>query len=211
VHDIRSLSLPASWYLIITTVVRRMRDPHTPNSLELRRQPPTSMSTTSSQYYRSAGSHSHYPSFSANDHEQLYTLASWHQDPNHASYAGPPSAPFLHYSQAGASSVSHPSSAPQNWPAVYSRQGLQGWVQSVGDDVYAPRSSIPYDAAEGSAPVPHPNAEALRQYQQQQTLNTNQDIALNPPDDAYRSTNGFHELRISSVGAQVYKPCCVLR
>ena len=162
--------------------------------------------STSSQYYRSANTHSHYPNFSANNHEHLYVLAaaSWHQDPNHASYTGPPSAPYLHYPQGGADSVSHSSSASasQSWSAGYARQNNQAWDQSVGDHAFASRSAIPYDAAEGSASVPHPQPVASRQYQHQQTLNTRQDLPLSPPGNAYRRTDRFPELQISSVGVQ---------
>jgi hypothetical protein len=203
-HGIQFLSLSASQCLILTTVTRRMRDQHTLDSRELRSQPPASMSTTSSQYYRSADAHSHYPSFPANDHEHLYALASWPQDPNHASYAGPPSAPFLHYPPGGADSVAHHSSAPQPWPSTYSRQGqgLQAWVQSAGNDSYTSRSNGPYDAAEGSTTVPHHHVEDLRQYQHGESLRTRQEILLNPPNEVYRNTIGPPELRTSSVRVQ---------
>jgi hypothetical protein len=180
-----------------------MRDQHTLNSRELRSQPLASMSTTSSQYYRSADAHSHYPNFPANDHEHLYALASWHQDPNHTSYAGPPSAaPFLLYPPSGADSVPHQSSAPQPWPSTYSRQGLQNWVQSGGNDNYTSRSNVPYDAAEGSTTVPHQHLEALRQYPHGETLRTRQELPLNTPNEVYRNTSGLPELQTSSVCAQ---------
>jgi hypothetical protein len=164
------------------------------------------MSATSSQYYRSASAHSHYPNFPTNNNEQLYALAaaSWHQDPDHASYAGPASATFLHYAHAGADSGGHTSassSAPLPWPTGYARQDLQGWEQPASDHTYASRSDIHYGAAEGSATVPHPTASASRQYQQQQTLNTRQDLPLTPSCDTYRSTDRFQELRITSVCA----------
>jgi hypothetical protein len=162
------------------------------------------MSATSSQYYRSAGAHSHYPNFPANNNEQLYALAaaSWPQDPEHASYAGPASATFLHYAHAGADSGAHTSassSAPLPWPTSYARQDLQGWEQPAGDHTYASRSEVQYGAAEGSATVPHPTASASRQYQQQQTLNTRQGLPLSPSCETYRSTDRFQDLRITSV------------
>jgi hypothetical protein len=178
-----------------------MRDQHTLNSGELRSQPPASMSTTSSQYYRSADAHSHYPNFPANDHEHLYALASWHQDPNHASYTGPPSAaPFLLYPPSGADSVPHQSSTPQPWPSTCSRQGLQNWGQPGGNENYTSRSNIPYDAAEGSTTVPHQHYEALRQYQHGEILRTRQELPLNSPNDFHRNTSGLPGSQISSVG-----------
>jgi hypothetical protein len=166
------------------------------------------MSAASSQYYRSASTHSHYPNFPPNNHEHLYALtaASWHQDPEHASYAGPPStATFLHYPHGGADSVTHPpasSSAPQAWSTSYARPDLQVWEQTGGDQTYASRSAVHYGAAEGSATVPHPAPEAPRQYQQQQRMNTRPDFPLDPLCDTYRSTDRFHELQITSVCAQ---------
>jgi hypothetical protein len=165
------------------------------------------MSATSSQYYRSASSH--YPNFPANNHEHLYALAaaSWHQDPDNASYTGPASATFLHYAHGGAGSVAHTSassSALQPWPAGYVRQDLQAWEQPGGDHTYASRSAVHYGAAEGSGTVPHPTAEASRQYQQQQpTLSSRQELPLSPLCDTYRSTDRFQELRITSVRVQI--------
>jgi hypothetical protein len=167
------------------------------------------MSAASSQYYRSASTHSHYPNFPANNHEHLYALAaaSWHQDPEHASYVADPPATdtFLHYSNGGADSVAHSSassSAPQAWPTSYSRPDLQGWEQPGSDHTYASRSAVHYGAAEGSATVPHPASGASRQYQQHQRMNTRPGFPLNPLCDTYDSTDRFHELRISSVCAQ---------
>jgi hypothetical protein len=150
------------------------------------------MSTTSSQYYRSADTHSHYPNFPANNHEHVYALAaSWHQDPNHASYVGPPSATFLHYPHGGADSVAQPSSAHQAWSTSYARPELQGWEQSGGDHVYASRPAVPFDAAEGSASVPQSTAQASRQYQQEQTLHQRSQIPLSPIGDGYRNTDNY--------------------
>jgi hypothetical protein len=159
------------------------------------------MSTTSSQYYRSANAHphSHYSSFPAGTHDHLYALASWPQDAHHASYAGPPSAPFLHYPQAGADSVSQPSSAPPPWTAPYSRHGLPGWGPSAGDDNYTSRPTPLYQAAEGSASVSHQDVEASRQYQHGHTLRIGQNMPLMSPGNVYRSTRGQAELRASSV------------
>jgi hypothetical protein len=187
-------------------VTGRMKDSHAYNFAQLRSSPPAAMSAASSQYYRSADAHSHYAGFPANSHEHVYGLASWHQDANHASYAGPPSAPFLHYPQAGVESVSHPSSsaaaaAPQPWAATYSRQGLPGcWGPSGGDDSYASRTPPPYhEAAEGSAPGSRQNLQAPRQYQHGQTLRIGQNVPLISPGQVYRSTSGLPELRASSV------------
>jgi hypothetical protein len=162
------------------------------------------MSATSSQYYRSASTHSHYPGFPANSPEHVYALAApWHQDPNHSSYTGPPSATFLHYPQGGADSVSHASSAPQAWSTAYARQELQAWGQSASDPAYASRSTVSYDAVEGSASVPHAAPEASRQYQHQhqhqQTLNPRAELPLSPLGDTYRNTDKFHEPRITPV------------
>jgi hypothetical protein len=161
------------------------------------------MSTTSSQYYRGAST-SHYTNFPANNHEHLYALAaaSWHQEPDHAPYVGPPSAAFLHYSPGGADSASASSSAPLPWPPGYTRPDLQVWPQPGGNHTYASRSAIHYGAAEGSATVPRPAPEASRQYQPPQILNTRQELPPSPLCDTYRSTDRFHELRIASVCAQ---------
>jgi hypothetical protein len=180
-----------------------MRETHTPDSLKLRRQPPASMSSTSSQYYRSANTHSHYPNFPANNHD-LYALAtSWQQDPNgDPSYTGPPSAPFLHYAQGGLDSAPHQSSTPQAWPAGYAREELQSWHQPGGNPSFASRPAVNYDAVMGSASVPQPTPVASRQYQHQQTLDTRHKIPLNTPSTACRSAQRIHDLRISSVGVQ---------
>jgi hypothetical protein len=172
-------------------------------SSKLGSQPPASMSATSSQYYRSANTHSHYPGFPANNQEHVYALAApWHQDAPHSSYTGPPSAAFLHYPQGGAGSVTHASSPPQAWSTTYARQELQAWGQSAGDHTYAPRPSVSYDAVEGSAPMPHGASQASRQYQHQQTLNTRTDLPLSPMSDGYhRNTDKFHEPRIAPVRA----------
>jgi hypothetical protein len=156
------------------------------------------MSATSSQYYRSADTHSHYPNFSANNNEHLYALAaSWHQDPNHASYAGPPSAPYLHYSHGGADPGVHPASNPQTWPVGYGREDVQGWNHAVGDHAYTSRPALPYDAV-----VPRPISEASQHYQHPQNVNIDPELPLSPRSDAYRSSDRFHSLRITSVGVE---------
>jgi hypothetical protein len=162
------------------------------------------MSTTSSQYYRSANTHSHYPNFPSNNHDHIYALtaASWHQDVSNAPYSGPPSATFLHYSQDGADSVGHTSSAPQTWPSGFVRQDIQEWTQTAGDQTYTPRAAVAYDAVEAAASVPHPPAEASQPYQPQQVLSSRQQLPLAPPSATYRSTDRFHDLRTTSVCIQ---------
>ncbi|KAH8717056.1 hypothetical protein GQ44DRAFT_730183 [Phaeosphaeriaceae sp. PMI808] len=159
------------------------------------------MSTTSSQYYRGANTHPHYPGFSSSNEQQFYVLAaSWQQDPNHAPYTGPPSASFLHYPQGGADSISNSSAAPQPWSGTsYARQNLQGWDQPVSDNTFASRSAGAYDAAGGNAPVPHQqHPEASRQYQQSQILNPRTELDLSPPSEAYQNIDRFNELRTCS-------------
>ncbi|KAH7398986.1 hypothetical protein DE146DRAFT_719152 [Phaeosphaeria sp. MPI-PUGE-AT-0046c] len=161
------------------------------------------MSTTSSQYYRSANTHSHYPNFPANTPEHLYALtaASWHQDVDHAPYTGPPPATFLHYSQDGADSVGHTSSVPQTWPSGFGRQDIQEWTNAAGDQTYPSRPAIPYDATEAGASVPHPPPEASRHYQPQEVLSSRQELPLSPPSATYRTTDRFHDLRTSSANS----------
>jgi hypothetical protein len=182
-----------------------MRVTHTPDSVKLRSQPqPVSMSTTS-QYYRNASAHSHYQNLPNSSQEHLYALATaWQPEPDPASYAGPPPAPFLHYAPGGVDSTSHPASSPRSWPAAYVRQDLQQWTQSVDEQSLAPRSAHPYGAiADGSASVlPLRNDEALPPYQHQPISSSRQGISLSPPGPTYRSAEGFQELRISSVGAR---------
>jgi hypothetical protein len=169
--------------------------------------------STSSQYYRNASTHPHYHDFPANNQEHLYALAasSWQQDLNHASYTGPSPVPFLHYTQGGAESVSHPSSAPgpQTWPAAYARQESQGWVQPVDDPSFASRSALHYDVAEGSTSVLHstPDPELLRQYQGQQSTNTRPEIASRNEGNVYPSTARVHELQATNVGTEDVVSC----
>jgi hypothetical protein len=167
------------------------------------------MSATSSQYYRSADTHSHYPDFPANNSEHLYALAaSWHPDPNHASYAGPPSAPlppFLHYSNDGADSVEQPTSSAQAWPTNYSREDVQGWDHVVGDHAYTSRPGLQFDAAEGNLPAPpRPTSEASRHYHHPQTLNGGPELPTSPRGDTFRSADAVHDLRVASVCSQEF-------
>ena len=177
------------------------------------------MSAASSQYYRSADTHSHYPNFPANNNEHMYALAaSWHPDPNHASYAGPPSAPlppFLHYSNDGVDSVDHPTSSAQAWPTNYSREDVPGWDHVVNDDAYTSRPGLQFDAAEGNLPAPpRTTSEASRHYhhhqqqqQQQQTLNGGPELPSSPRSDAFRSGDALHDLRVASVCSQELLSC----
>lgn len=172
-----------------------------------RSQPPSASMSTSSQYYRSANSHSHYQNFQSNSHDQAYAtfLGTW-QD-NHPSYAGPSSVPLLHYPQAGLSSDfprPHQPPAPQSWNADYAQHG---WSTTVGDRVneqsFAPRLAAPYDIAEAGASVQHhtpPNvARPYPRQHHQQASTAEHEPPLASPEGAFGDTERFTALRIASV------------
>jgi len=172
--------------------------------------------STSSQYYRNASAHPHYHEFPASSQEHLYALAasSWQQDPNHAPYDGPPSVPFLHYSQGGVgNSDPPPGPTHQTWPTTYVRQESRGWAHPVADPAFASsRTAVSYDTATGgSQPVlqPRPNSEALQQHRHQQTIDATPGLAVNNSQNAYRSIDRDQDLRTPSVSVQ--RTLCVVR
>jgi hypothetical protein len=185
-----------------------MRDGHSRDtSFEVvRSQPQPSMSTTSPQYRSAAQTHSHYQNFPTSNHDHLYHdgLAAWQQAPTHDSYtAGPSTAPFLHYPHVGVDSASlhQQQPAPAAWSSGYVRQGPQEWHHPGPEQTYTSRSTIPYGDPEGSVSVPHQTPAVSRHYQHQQALNPGHALPLSPQENAYRSTERFHELRLLSVSA----------
>ena len=191
-----------SHLLCFTTTWRRMRDTYAPLSVELHSQPQAASMSTSSQYYRSASAHSHYQNLTHSDHGQLYALPAWQQQPDHASFSGPSPAPFPHFAQGGAESVSQPASAAQTWSPGYARQEHQLWTPSE-DENFPSRSGNPYTAVEGYASVPQPNLDASRQYQHHPSLTTRHDIASSIPGHSFLNAERFHYHRTPSVGAHV--------
>ncbi|OWY44884.1 hypothetical protein AALT_g3749 [Alternaria alternata] len=185
--------------------------PRDTSSEVVRSQPQPSMSTTSSQYRNATQTPSHYQDFPTSNHDPLYGLGSWqqhHNAPSHDSYAaGPSTAQFLHYPPVGVDSAgSHPQSAPTAW-AGYVRQAPLEWQHAGPEQNYTARSTVPYCDAEGTASVPHQLPTVSRHYQQQQqqhqyqhqpALSSGHTLPLTSQDHAFRSTERFHELRISS-------------
>jgi len=195
----------------------RMSDAETPNSCPevVRSQPQSASMATSSQYYRSANPHSHCQNFQNNHHDQAYAnfMGTW-QDSNHTSYAGPSSVPLLHYPQAGLSSAfpraHQPPPGSQAWNANYAQPNVQEWNTPVNDRVndqaFAPRLGGSYDIAEGGASVQHSTPNAARQYphqHHQQVSAAAHEQPLTSPDSAFRDTDRFTALRITSVSVKM--------
>ncbi|KAH6618588.1 hypothetical protein C7974DRAFT_32878 [Boeremia exigua] len=186
-----------------------MSHAQTPNACSevARSQPLSASMSTSSQQYRSANPHSHYQHYHSN-HDQAYTnyTEPW-QDSNHGSYTGPSSVPLLQYPHAGLSSdFARPSQppTPQTWNAAYAQPSEQPWNASVSDRVneqsFEPRLGGSYDTAEGGASVQH-TSNAARPYPHQhpqQASTAEHDQPLTSPDDAFRDTERFTALRITS-------------
>jgi hypothetical protein len=193
-----------------------MSDAETPSSCPevVRSQPQFASMATSSQYYRSANPHPHYQNFQSNHHDQAYAhfIGTW-QDSNYTSYAGPSSAPLLHYPQAGLSSAfpraQQPSPAPQAWNANYAQPNAQEWDTPVNDRVkdqtFASRLGGSYDIAEGGASVQHSTPNVARQYphqHHQQVSAAEREQPLTSPESGFRDTERFTALRITSVSAK---------
>ncbi|KAF1944185.1 hypothetical protein EJ02DRAFT_432518 [Clathrospora elynae] len=179
-----------------------MRERHSRDtSCEVVRSQPQPSMPTSSQYRSAAQSHSHYQDFPTSNHDHLYGLAATWQDPNHDSYAaGPSPAPFLHYTQAGVDSASlHQLHIPPAWSSGYVRQEPHDeWHHAGPEQSFASRSAAPYADAERSAPVSHQNPAVSRHYQHQQALEPGHALPLSPQEDAFRGTERFNALRLSS-------------
>ncbi|KAF3008974.1 hypothetical protein E8E13_011486 [Curvularia kusanoi] len=167
--------------------------------------------STSSEYYRSAHPHSHYQNFPSGAHEQDYAdyLRTW-QDTSHASYTGPSSVPLnlAHYPQPGlGSDYARPQQphAQQTWHASYATPDVQvqQWNTCVNEQTFAPRLSAPYDIVEGGASVQHSAPNVARPYphqhhQQPATATATHEQPLTSPDHAFRDTDRFTALRITS-------------
>ncbi|KAF2131003.1 hypothetical protein P153DRAFT_287202 [Dothidotthia symphoricarpi CBS 119687] len=135
--------------------------------------------STSSQYYRSASTHSRYQNIPPNDHDQLYAAnfaVVWQGQP----YGGPSSV----FTQGGVSSDFVTPSDPPAWSAAYPRQSFHGW---------APRAT--YGDGGASAAVPQANHSVSRQYQ---ASNTGSVLPQAAPENTFRSIDQLGELRVSS-------------
>lgn len=177
---------------LLLAAPKRMSDSLPPDSSceVVRSQPQPASMSTSSQYYRSRAHYQHFPS---SNHEHMYALAAtWQQDPNHDSYAGPLPAPLLHYTQAGVDSASlHPPSAPPPWAAGYVRPEHHEWNQQGASQAFTARSPPQYAHAHAEGPAPLPNPAGEPQYQH----------PLSPQEHSFPAAERFHELRVSSVSA----------